>query len=220
MDLDGGILEGGSTESTGFTAPANAPGQAESRAGKTALDVYLDALEKRPAWTTIYEDLMSEHVEVESGKHRQRWDWRKALYIAWSVVPREHRQPKTEQELASLMRLASTRVFRKWKAQDPEIEERIVKLPKQLLTSHTADVYDALVTVATQATPGAHQDRKLFLELVGEYQNKLAVTGANDGPVRVQYDLGQLTDEELDALDRIASRIAGDQGGKGAAAPD
>lgn len=220
MVIDADSQEGGSTESTGFTAPANAPGQAESRAGKTALDVYLDALDQRPAWTTIYEDLMSEHVEVESGKHRPRWDWRKALYIAWSVVPREHRQPKTEQELATLMRLASTRVFRKWKSQDPEIEERIAKLPRQFLTSHTADVYQALVDVAKQPVPAAHQDRKLFLELVGDYQTKVALTGADSGPIRMRYDLSQLTDEEIDELDRITSRIAGNQGGKGAAAPD
>ena len=220
MGTDADFQDGGNTDFAGFTAPANAPGQAESRAGKSALDIYLPGLTEKPTWTTIYEDLMAEQFEDQAGKLRHRWDWRKALYIAWSVVPRSERQPKTEQELAQLMRLASTRVFRAWKAKDPEIEERIVKLPKQLLTSHTADVYDALVTVATQPIPGAYQDRKLFLELVGEYQHKMALTGANDGPVRIQYDLGQLTDEELDALDRIASRIAGDQGGKGATAPD
>lgn len=220
MDTDGGFSESGSTESTGFTAPANAPGQAESRAGKTALDVFLDELLERPAWTTIYEDLMAEHFEAENGKLRPRWDWRKALLIAWSVVPREQRRPKTEQELASLMRLASPRSFRKWKAHDPEIEERIAKLPKQMLAGHTADVYKALVDVATQPVPAAHQDRKLFLELVGDYQTKVALTGADSGPIRMRYDLSQLTDEEIDELDRITSRIAGNQGGKGATAPD
>lgn len=220
MDGDEIFLDGGNTEFAGFTAPANAPGQAESRAGKTALDAHLDHLATKPAWVTIYADLLAEQVEIDGGRLRQRWDWRKALYIAWSVVPRAERYPKTEQELAQLMRLSSSRVFRTWKAKDPEIEERIAKLPKQMLASHTADVYQALVDVATQPVPAAHQDRKLFLELVGDYQTKVALTGADSGPIRMRYDLSQLTDEEIDELDRITSRIAGNQGGKGATAPD
>jgi hypothetical protein len=185
MNFDDVFLDGGSTDFSGFTAPPNAPGQAESRAGKTALDVYLAGLTERPAWTTVYEDLMTEQVEMTDGKVRHRWDWRKALYIAWSVVPREKRQPKTEQELASLMRLASTRIFRKWKEKDPEIEERIIRLPRQMLTTYTADVYQALVDVASQAIPGAHQDRKLFFELAGEYSPRVSMTGTDDGPVRI-----------------------------------
>lgn len=219
MSTDGGILEGGNTEFAGFTAPANAPGQAESRVGKLVLDAHLATLPERPAWATIYEDLMAEQI-VTDGKLRHRWDWRKSLYIAWSVVPRGERFPKTEQELAQLMRLSSTRVFRAWKEKDPEIAGRIARLPKQMLTSHIADVYNALVAVAATPVPAAHQDRKMFLEMVGEYQTKLALTGANDGPVRFRYDLSNLTDDELEELDRIASRIIGDQGREGATAPD
>lgn len=219
MNADGGSLEGGNTDFAGFTAPANAPGQAESRVGKAVLDAHLATLPERPAWATIYEDLMAEQIETD-GKLRHRWDWRKSLYIAWSVVPRGERFPRTEQELAQLMRLSSTRVFRAWKEKDPEIAERIARLPKQMLTSHIADVYNALVAVAATPVPAAHQDRKMFLEMVGEYQTKLALTGANDGPVRFRYDLSNLTDDELEELDRIASRIIGDQGREGATAPD
>ncbi len=219
MDSDGGIQEGGNTDFAGFTAPANAPGQAESRVGKAVLDAHLATLPERPAWATIYEDLMAEQVETD-GKLHHRWDWRKSLYIAWSVVPRGERFPRTEQELAQLMRLSSTRVFRAWKEKDPEIAERIARLPKKMLTSHIADVYNALVAVAATPVPAAHQDRKMFLEMVGEYQTKLALTGANDGPVRFRYDLSSLTDDELEELDRIASRIVGDQGREGATAPD
>lgn len=38
--------------------------------------------------------------------------------------------------------------------------------------------------------------------------------------VGVAYDLGRLNDDELDELDRIRKRLAGAQGGEGAAAPD
>jgi hypothetical protein len=81
--------------------------------------------------------------------------------------------------------LASTRIFRKWKEKDPEIEERIIRLPRQMLTTYTADVYQALVDVASQAIPGAHQDRKLFFELAGEYSPRVSMTGTDDGPVRI-----------------------------------
>ena len=157
--------------------------------GKAALDAHLATLDEKPAWYTIYEDLMAEHIEVD-GKLKQRWDWRKSLYIAWNVVPREARYPRTEQELARLMRLASTRVFRYWKEMDPEIVNRINGLPRQMLAAHAANVYQALVDVAVQPIPAAHQDRKLFLELVGQYQAKIGVGGSDGGPIviRVVYD--------------------------------
>ncbi len=40
------------------------------------------------------------------------------------------------------------------------------------------------------------------------YGDKLQHTGEGDGPIRVRPDLSKLTDEELDALDRILGRVA------------
>ena len=41
------------------------------------------------------------------------------------------------------------------------------------------------------------------------YGDKLQHTGDGGGPIRVRPDLSKLTDEELDALERILGRVAG-----------
>ena len=68
-----------------------------------------------------------------------RWDWRKALDIAWSCVPRTKRVPAKEEDLVGLLNLRNTRTIRTWKETDPEIEKRIAEMPKQLLAEQGAD---------------------------------------------------------------------------------
>lgn len=175
------------SENSGFTAPAAAPGQAESRRGKAALDALLTEATEPPEWKDLYEKLLDERVERD-GMIAPKWDWRKALYIAWSVVPKAKRQPPTEDELAVLLNLKNTRTIRQWKQKFPEIEERIAVLPKHLLLTHLADVYEAMVTVAKMPVPAAHQDRRLFLELTGDYAPKsnLQHTGSNGESLVIQ----------------------------------
>lgn len=199
------------SDNSGFTAPENVPGQAESRASKARLDALLDARRARPeeaweeaspepvAWEAMYYDLLAEKTE----EGRARWDWRKALYIAWNCVPSSKRWPKYEIELIDLLGLTNTRTIRQWKQNDPEIEKRIQEGPKALLMGHVADVLEALVKVATQADPKAHQDRKLFFEMTGQYKpaGKVEVTGEDGGPIEYR-DVNELSDEELA---RIAS---------------
>ena len=168
-------MDGENSENSGFTAPASVPGQAESRRGKAALDALLTEASEQPEWKSLYEKLLDERIERDGYVIAPRWDWRKALYIAWSCVPKARRQPATEEELAVLLNLKNTRTIRQWKQKFPEIEERIAELPKQLLIGHLADVYDALVMVATMPIPSAHQDRKLLLELTGDYVQKGSV---------------------------------------------
>jgi len=176
------------SENSGFTAPLNAPGQKESRRGKAALDALLTEATAPPEWKALYEKLLDERVERDGYVIAPKWDWRKALYIAWSVVPKARRQPATEDELAVLLNLKNTRTIRQWKRKCPEIEERIAELPRQMLLTHLADVYEAMVTVAKMAVPAAHQDRRLFLELTGDYAPKsnLQHTGSNGESLVIQ----------------------------------
>lgn len=219
-----------------FPANESTPGQAESRAARSELDRWLAQQVEPPAWFTLWNELRAERVPVIGPdgqpildargefRTRRRWDWRKALYIAWSCVPKNQRLPKTLEELCSLLGLSSTGTIRNWRRKDPTLHERIEQLPKQLLINHVADVYDALVTVASSADPKAFNDRRLFLELTGQYSQKgtLAVSGPEGGPVPLDfsYGLSELSDEELDALDRITRRLAGGGGGEGAPASD
>lgn len=185
-------------DEVGFTAPENASGQAESRASKAALEALLATMEP-PAWRAIYEDLLRERSEVldekgkPTGRTRPRWDWRKALYIAWSCVPREKRWPKFERELAGLLGLTSTSTIRHWRERDPEIDEFIRRLPQQMLLEHVSDVFDALVSVAKTADPKAFQDRRLFLEMTGNYQpsGSLAVSMTPISYIEVAEDDGE-----------------------------
>lgn len=206
----------------GFTAPENAPGQAESRASRERLEALLDARRARPepqwaeateepvAWEAMYRDLLEERVEVKrEGKPSRwvaRWDWRKALYIAWSCVPSKKRWPRFEIELIEVLGLTNTATIRRWKLADPEIEKRIEAGPKKLLGDHIADVMQALVTVAIDPTPQAHQDRKLFLELTGQYNPK----GTIDlkGALAVGEIDEMLTDEEQAALEKTLKELA------------
>lgn len=164
---------------TGFTAPAEAPGQAASRSSKATLDVLLEKAAQAdglPTWHELYQDLLQERQPLldgrgqPTGRTRPRWDWRKALYIAWNCTPRDKRWPRFERELAALLGLSNTRTMRHWREQDPEIGERIARLPSEMLLGHVADVYAALVAVAKDPDPKAHQDRKLFLEITGNYR--------------------------------------------------
>jgi hypothetical protein len=208
-----------------FPAGPDVPGQAESRAARLELQRWLTERTDLPDWFALWEDLVAERAPmVDSAgeallnakgevRTRRRWDWRKALYIAWSSVPKSRREPKTLEQLVDLLGLSSSGTIRNWRAHDPGIAERIAALPRTLLLDHVVDVYDALVTVATMPDPRANPDRKLFFVLAGELDEKtsLVVSGPNEGPVAVNVDhgLSELSDEELDALDRIAQRLTG-----------
>jgi hypothetical protein len=159
---------------------------------------FAEATPEPVAWEALYRDLLEERTA--DGK--LRWDWRKALYIAWSCVPTGQRWPKYEYELASdFLGLTNTRTIREWKLKDPEIEERIAAGPKRLLLGHVANVLEALVLVATQADAKSHPDRKLFLELTGQYKpaGKVELTGEGGGPIDVR-EVGELSDEELERI--------------------
>jgi hypothetical protein len=219
-----------------FPAGPEVPGQAESRAARMELQRWLTERTELPAWFALWEDLVAERAPMvdKAGeallnakgevRTRRRWDWRKALYIAWSSVPKGKREPRTLEQLVDLLGLSSSGTIRNWRAHDPGLAERIAALPKAMLLDHVVDVYDALVTVATMPDPRANPDRKLFFVLTGELDEKtsLVVTGPDAGPVAVNVDhgLSELSDEELGTLDRIAQRIAGAGNRAGAPASD
>lgn len=196
----------------GFTASPALPGQAESKASKAALGTWLGEQQRQgaapPPWLELYDDLLEERGP--DGK--QRWDWRKALFIAWSCVPRGQRAPKTLTELASILGVRPSTV-RKWRLHEPEIVERISQGPRRMLLEHVADVYAALVEVATQADPRAFQDRRLFLEMTGDYRPSasVALDGRmdleHDGQVDMVHDLSKLNEDQLRSLAAIAEAL-------------
>lgn len=162
-------------DSTLFPAGPAVQGQEQSRRAYKEILASLTSYE----WWQDYLELTA-----------RGWDWRKAIYIAWAASPAKSRAPATQEELATkVLGLASDRVIRKWKTDHPEMDDEIVSMQAAPLLRHRRDVYQALVTSATDPDPKSHQDRKLALELMGDYKPKQELTGADGGDVviRVVY---------------------------------
>lgn len=98
------------------------------------------------------------------------WDWRVAAYIAWASSPRGSRLPKTQDELArGHLGLTSDRAIATWRKKNPAIDEMVAMLQASPLWDARAEVFAALTENAAKADYKTHNDRKLFLELTGDY---------------------------------------------------
>jgi len=151
----------------GQPIPEDTPGQAESQA---AFENFNEGRNECPWWI--------EYLELRA----EGWEWRKAALIAWMASPRTKRWPKTQAELATgHLGLESDRVLRKWREDDPAIDERVARLQVAPLFQHRRDVIEALVAVSKQHHHLAHSDRKLFLEMTGDYKPKREITGKDGG---------------------------------------
>jgi len=114
------------------------------------------------------------------------WPWRVASYIAWAASPRENRYPKTLQELATkVLGLQSPRSIYTWRKKYATIDATISMMQAMPLLEHRRDVIDALVEMAKTKDYKAFNDRKLFLEMVGDYIPKS------------QLGLGKAVDEDV-----------------------
>lgn len=105
------------------------------------------------------------------------WTWRQAVYMIWASQPPGRRQPKTQMELATrFLGLTSDRAIRDWKANNPAFDARIARLTASVLVKFRAEVFDALRSVAGSNNPRAHADRKMFLEMTGDYVRRQTVS--------------------------------------------
>ncbi|TXH11552.1 MAG: hypothetical protein E6R03_14290 [Hyphomicrobiaceae bacterium] len=98
---------------------------------------------------------------------KERFEWRKAAYIAWSASPKRGRQPALEDDMARLLGYTAARTFRKWKKENPDIDAAIREMKLAPLEEHLADVITAWVDSALIVGRDGHADRKLFLERAG-----------------------------------------------------
>lgn len=106
-------------------------------------------------------------------------NWRIWVYLAWASQPADRRQPPTEAELAEEVLGCSTRSIRNWKAREygeqASIEQAVAYLQAAPLLRYRRDIFDALVAVARTPDPKAHSDRKLALEMTGDYTPRSTV---------------------------------------------
>jgi hypothetical protein len=177
------------SEETLFPADEKTPGQTQSR---RAYEVIHEELSKFAWW--------QDYLWA-----RQRgWDWRKAILIAWGASPLQNRQPATQDALAKeVLGLASDRMFATWRQRYPQLDHEIAYLQAAPLLRHRRDIYEALVKSAIAPNPQNHPDRKLALELLGDYvpKSRQQSVGADDGPIETKTTIEIVYAEPDDSLD-------------------
>jgi len=126
------------------------------------------------------------------------WDWRVAAYIAWASSPRTSRKPKTQEELATQhLGLTSDRAIATWRKKNAAIDEMVAVLQSAPLWDARADVFAALIENAQDADYKTHNDRKLFLELTGDYVPSAKLLTMLKKGTLDKGDLADMSDEEL-----------------------
>jgi hypothetical protein len=141
--------------------------------------------ESKPGWFEDYLMLIG-----------QGWPWRVAAYMAWASSPKIGREPQTLKDLSEqVLGLTTPRVISNWRRKYPSIETVVSMLQSKALWDHRADVLDTLAKMASEPDYKSFNDRKLFLEMIGDYtpKSRLQLSGS-------AKDLSELSDEELDRL--------------------
>lgn len=142
------------------------------------------------AWREDYEEIA-----------RHGWPWRVAAYIAWASSPRKFRWPKSQEALAKeVLGLNSDRVISTWRKKNEAIDEMISLLQSAPLLKHRRDIYEALAESASRADHRSNPDRKLALEVLGDYIPHAKIDVRRD---KVE-DLSELSDAELERIAKMA----------------
>lgn len=190
LDLGDNPAKDASMEASGGESAEAVRVRAET--ARRAAEMRLEAAGEEFSWLEHYLMLR------EAG-----WDWKAAIYVAWAASPKHERYPKTLEELATqFLGLSGPRRIFEWKRKNPAMEDTIAMLQAAPLLQHRADIYSALITVASDPDYKGHQDRKLALELLGDYtpraDQNIRVSGAG-------IDLSGLSEEELARLAGVVS---------------
>ena len=145
-------------------------------------------LDEPPAWFQGFQALL------EGG-----WPWRIATYIAWSSTPKKLRWPKTQKELAEkILGLRTQRQISYWRCHIPAVKAAILAISVAPMLEYRADVIHALIQSAIIPQPENSKDRKLFLEITGDYTPARRPPAESSKSFR--SGISQLTDAELENL--------------------
>jgi hypothetical protein len=168
----------------GFVSPDEARYRSE-----TARQVLgLVGTEGAPAWFEQYQQLLN-----------TGWPWRVACYVAWAASPKSSRWPRTQEELArEVLGLTSDRQIGTWRRKNGAIDEMTAILQAIPLMEYRADVMKALAESASDPDHRSNPDRKLYLEMTGDYTPRVKV---EDGRQETE-DLSSMSESELDLLAR------------------
>jgi len=164
----------------------------EARIKSAQARAIFEASEGAVPWLDEYWELLAEG-----------WSWRQAVYMIWAALPKDARKPSTQEALATeLLGLSSDRQIRTWR-ENPALDARVTKLVTRALAHARPAIYEALIDAASNSNPRAHADRKLALEMLGDYVPKQKVTVGTELP-------DELREIGVDELRTIAASPGGD----------
>jgi len=165
--------------------------QMRSAAARAVFEVAEDA----SPWMNDYWELIAEG-----------WAWRQAVLMLWEAQPARARTPKTQIELAvNVLGLTSDRVISGWKQDNPAMAARIARLTVSAVGKARAEVIAALIKSASDPNPRSHADRKMVLEMTGDYVHKAQIG------VGTLQDLEQASTEDLVALAQLPGTVGDDE---------
>jgi len=164
--------------------------QLRSAAARAVFEIADDA----SPWMNDYWELLAEG-----------WAWRQAVLMLWEAQPARARTPKTQIELAvNVLGLTSDRVISGWRQDNPAMAARIARLTVSAVGKARAEVIAALVEAASDPNPRSHADRKMVLEMTGDYVPKARVG------VGSLQDLEEASTEDLMALAQLPGTVSND----------
>jgi hypothetical protein len=125
------------------------------------------------------------------------WPWRVATYIAWASSPKKERKPAKLADLATeVLGLTGPRQIYNWRKKYAGIDATVAMLQAASLWDHRRDVLEALVDSASDPDYKHHPDRKLYLEMTGDYVPRSQL----DIGRKASGDVSELSDAELEAI--------------------
>lgn len=133
--------------------------------------------------------------DVYAAMVKQGFRWREAAFVAWSILPKESRQPKTKQELAVLLGTSGATISGMEK--DRRLIVMRLKLAQLAYVDHLPDIINASIEVASKASYKGTSERNNII-------NKVLGMGTEN--INVQVGQGEaanfdgMSDEELAAL--------------------
>lgn len=172
--------------------------QAPERGDDEQPETYTDRCELRERLHSLYRDMI-EYLRQQDKRGGNTWAM--AAFAVWRSLPKQMRQPRTQNELATLLGFTSDNVFYKWMNQYPDLFQTSTAGMEAMLREFLPDIMWASIHSAKHGGTQGFQDRKMLMTMAGMMTDRSERTLVGDAsrPV-VVTNLDELTDEQLAAI--------------------